>query len=32
VPAHGSSLIGYVNRTLGRSLPLDYAVRFTPCD
>jgi Protein of unknown function, DUF547 len=32
VPAHGSSLIDYVNRTLGLSLPLDYAVRFTPYD
>lgn len=32
VPAHGSSLIDYVNRALGLSLPLDYAVRFTPYD
>jgi Protein of unknown function, DUF547 len=32
VPAHGASLIDYVNRTLGLSLPLDYAVRFTPYD
>lgn len=32
VPAHGSSLIDYVSRTLGLSLPLDYAVRFTPYD
>jgi hypothetical protein len=32
VPAHGTSLIDYVNRTLGLSLPLDYAVRFTPYD
>ncbi len=32
VPAHGASLVDYVNRTLGLSLPLDYAVRFTPYD
>lgn len=32
VPAHGASLIDYVNRTLGLSLPSDYAVRFTPYD
>jgi Protein of unknown function, DUF547 len=32
VPAHGSSLVDYVNRTLGLSLPPDYAVRFTPYD
>jgi Protein of unknown function, DUF547 len=32
VPAHGASLTDYVNRTLGLSLPLDYAVRFTPYD
>jgi Protein of unknown function, DUF547 len=32
VPAHGASLIDYVNRTLGLSLPLDYTVRFTPYD
>ena len=30
VPAHGTSLVDYINRTLGLSLPLDYAVRFTP--
>jgi Protein of unknown function, DUF547 len=32
VPAHGASLIDYVNRTLGLSLPLDYTLRFTPYD
>jgi Protein of unknown function, DUF547 len=32
VPAHGASLVDYVNRTLGISLPLDYRVRFTPYD
>ncbi len=32
VPAHGASLIDYINRALGLSLPLDYAVRFTPYD
>jgi hypothetical protein len=32
VPAHGASLVDYVNRALGLSLPLDYAVRFTPYD
>jgi Protein of unknown function, DUF547 len=32
VPAHGASLVDYVNRTLGLSLPLDYAVRFTRYD
>jgi hypothetical protein len=32
VPAHGTSLIEYVNRTLGLSLPLDYTLRFTPYD
>jgi Protein of unknown function, DUF547 len=32
VPAHGANLTDYVNRTLGISLPLDYAVRFTPYD
>ena len=32
VPAHGVSLIDYVNRALGLSLPLDYTVRFTPYD
>ena len=32
VPAHGVSLIDYVNRTLGLSLPLDYSLRFTPYD
>jgi Protein of unknown function, DUF547 len=32
VPAHGASLIDYVNRTLALSLPLDYSVRFTPYD
>jgi Protein of unknown function, DUF547 len=32
VPAHGTSLIDYVNRTLGLSLALDYTVRFTPYD
>ncbi len=32
VPAHGTSLVDYVNRALGLSLPLDYAVRFTPYD
>ena len=32
VPAHGASLVDYVNRTLGLSLPLDYTVRFTPYD
>jgi hypothetical protein len=32
VPAHGASLVDYVNRTLGLSLPLDFAVRFTPYD
>jgi hypothetical protein len=32
VPAHGTSLVDYVNRALGLSLPLDYDVRFTPYD
>ena len=32
VPAHGTSLVDYLNRTLGLSLPLDYAVRYTPYD
>jgi Protein of unknown function, DUF547 len=32
VPAHGASLIDYVNRTLGISLPADYSVRFAPYD
>ena len=32
VPAHGASLLDYVNRALGLSLPLDYTVRFTPYD
>jgi hypothetical protein len=32
VPAHGASLVDYVNRTLGISLPLDYTLRFTPYD
>jgi Protein of unknown function, DUF547 len=32
VPAHGASLVEYVNRTLGISLPLDYTLRFTPYD
>ena len=32
VPAHGTSLVDYVNRTLGLSLPPDYTVRFTPYD
>ena len=32
VPAHGASLVDYVNRTLGLTLPLGYAVRFTPYD
>ena len=32
VPSHGTSLLDYVNRTLGLSLPLDYRVRFTPYD
>lgn len=32
VPAHGTSFIDYVNRALGLSLPLGYAVRFTPYD
>jgi Protein of unknown function, DUF547 len=31
-PAHGTSLVDYVNRTLGLSLPLDYTLRFTPYD
>jgi Protein of unknown function, DUF547 len=32
VPAHGASLVDYVSRTLGLSLPLDYNPRFTPYD
>jgi Protein of unknown function, DUF547 len=32
VPAHGTSLVDYINRTLGISLPLDYTLRFTPYD
>jgi len=32
VPAHGVNLVDYVNRTLGRRIPLDYKVRFTPYD
>jgi hypothetical protein len=32
MPAHGTSLVDYVNRTLGLSLPLDYRVRFTSYD
>jgi hypothetical protein len=32
VPAHGTSLIDYVNRALDLSLPLDYTVLFTPYD
>lgn len=32
VPEHGATLVDYVNRTLGLSLPLDYVVRFTPYD
>jgi hypothetical protein len=32
VPAHGMSLVDYVNRALGLSLPLDYTILFTPYD
>jgi hypothetical protein len=32
VPAHGASLIDYINRTLGLSLPQAWPVRFTPYD
>ncbi len=32
IPAHGTSLLDYVERTLGLKLPQDYAVRFTPYD
>jgi hypothetical protein len=32
VPAHGASLIDYVNRTLDLSLPQAWRLRFTPYD
>jgi hypothetical protein len=32
LPAHGTSLVDYINRTLNISLPLDYTLRFTPYD